>query len=211
MPSHSEHTPPLVFGEGLDAIRARGIEPASKKGAQLWYFRIACDTAMDSGCLKSRCGAVLVNVPLFVRPSQDALFLSSLVAVGFNGPPQNDPAYRRCGETTPSLEHPKAGRTCCVHAEVRALLSAPRERIRDATLYFARVDETGALSPSGRPWCTECSKLALDLGVKTWVLWHADGPAEYDADHYDWLSNQYDAYEASVEVDRGPEADGERF
>jgi len=39
-----------------------------------------------------------------------------------------------------------------------------------------------------------------------WALWHADGPAEYDADHYDWLSNRYDAGEPAKDVGRCSEA-----
>ena len=85
------------------------------------------------------------------------------------------------------------------------LSATPRCRIEGSTLYFARVDEKGILLPSGRPWCTECSKLALDLGVKTWVLWHAEGPAEYDAAHYDWLSNRYDAWVPTAEADAAEE------
>ena len=197
---------PLGPGEGVAELleRAEGLAP--RQGSWLYWFRTACNVAMNSLCLKSKCGAVLVGKPYFEpQAGTHALFDGSLVSVGFNSPPRSDPAFRRCGATTPSKAHPKAGRTCCVHAEVRALLAAPRDRIEGSTLYFSRVNEAGYLQPSGRPWCTECSKLALDLGVKTWVLWHEEGPAEYDAAHYDWLSNRYDAWVPAAEVDAAEE------
>ena len=233
---------PLGPGEGMAALLERG-ESNPRWCSWLYWFRAACNAAEKSLCLRSKCGAVLVGEPLFRRPKDEGMFGGLPIGQGSNGPPKDDPAFRRCGETTPSKAHPKAGRTCshplaseghvhplasessgdpgsgdpgcCVHAEVRAMLSAvPRCRVEGSTLYFARVDENGILLPSGRPshpdaseglgdpgWCTECSKLALDLGVKTWVLWHVDGPAEYDADHYDWLSNRYDAWVPADDAD----------
>lgn len=195
---------PLGPSEGIEAILERANGTFSREHTWLYWFRRACDAAQCSLCLRTHCGAVLVGPALFeAQAGTRTLFEGKLLGIGANGPPRGDPAYRRCGETTPSKAHPKAGRTCCVHAEVRALFSAPRERIAGATLYFARVDAEGCLLPSGRPWCTECSKLALDLGVSRWVLWHADGPAEYDADHYDWLSNRYDETLPAMEDERG--------
>lgn len=195
---------PMGPGEGIAELLERSGGLFSRETNWLYWFRAACNAAQDSLCLKSKCGAVLVAPTLFFEKAGDkALFEGRLLSAGSNGPPRNDVAFRRCGETTPSKDHPKAGRTCCVHAEVRALLAIPRGRILGSTFYFARVDEKGVLLPSGRPWCTECSKLALDLGVKTWVLWHADGPAEYDAAHYDWLSNRYDVALPAVEDERG--------
>lgn len=194
---------PLVAmqpGEGIAELLERAHGLSARETNWLYWFRAACNAAENSLCLKSKCGAVLVAPTLFF---EKALFEGRLLSAGSNGPPRNDVAYRRCGETTPSKAHPKAGRTCCVHAEVRALLSIPRGTILGSTLYFARVDEKGVLLPSGRPWCTECSKLALDLGVKTWVLWHEAGPAEYDAAHYDWLSNRYDAWVPAAEDEKG--------
>lgn len=187
--------------ELLERVGAAGR--CSRESTWLYWFRTACNAAENSLCSKSKCGAALVGV----RDSEPlSLWKGSLISTGCNGPPQCDPAYRRCFQTTPSKAHPKAGRTCCVHAEVRALLAAPRNGILGSTLYFARTDQAGNLLYSGRPWCTECSKLALDLGVKTWVLWHADGPREYEAAEYDHLSNQYDEEERRAR-ERGESSD----
>ena len=188
-------TGPLVYGEGIEEILARGLAPTSIEATHLWWFRIASSIAMLAQCQKAHCGAVLVSPVAFTHAGQDALFAGSLLAYGFNGPPQNDPAYRKCGSILPSKIHPKADRTCCVHAEARALFAASRDRLAGATLYFARVDAKGSLDPSGRPYCTGCSKLALDLGVRKWVLWHAGGPREYFADEYNHLSHEYDEEE----------------
>ncbi len=165
---------PLGPGDGVEALLERG-EENPRWTSWLYWFRTACNTAQQSLCLRSKCGAVVVGKPRFVQPGTSSLFEGTLLGVGYNSPPQDDPVFRRCGETQPSRAHPKAGRTCCVHAEVRALLCAPRSHVKGATLYFSRVDEKGILIPSGRPWCTECSKLALDLDVKTSISGSANG------------------------------------
>lgn len=145
---------------------------------------LAAKLAERSLCLRSRCGAFI---------SQGAMTLGA----GFNGPPQNDPKHRRCGQVEPSRLKPKSDRTCCLHAEWRALASAQQhvEVLPGAILYFARVDERGVLQKSGRPYCTVCSRLALDAGIASWVLWHDDGIRVYDAAEYNDLSHQYDELE----------------
>ena len=59
-------------------------------------------------------------------------------------------------------------------------------------LYFIRLDKNGTSSRAGKPYCTICSKLALDLGVSKWVLFHNEGEFcgfyEYDAEEYNQIS-----------------------
>lgn len=185
---------PLGPGEGLEAIAARGIDLRSETAAHLYWSRVAANAAMDSTCLRSRCGAVVVGMGESLLPPSSILFGGRALSLGWNGPPRNDLAYRRCGCTAPSKAHPKADRTCCVHAEIRALFAAPWAIFPGSrrVLYFARVDAEGRILPSGRPYCTQCSKQALDCAIRSWVLWHEDGPREYDAAEYNHLSHHFD-------------------
>lgn len=41
---------------------------------------------------------------------------------------------------------------------------------------------------AGKPYCTICSKMALDAGVSEWVLWHDKGITIYDANEYNEIS-----------------------
>lgn len=142
--------------------------------AEYWLSRAAIE-ARRATCEKARCGAVLVL--------QD-----TCVGMGFNGPAPG--ALRRCDIAVPSSRRPRSDRTCCVHAEWRALIKSwPTV---GATLVFARVDDTGQRVSSGLPYCTVCSRLALECGVKSWVLEHSGVACEYDALAYDELSHQYD-------------------
>lgn len=65
------------------------------------------------------------------------------------------------------------------------------EKIKGSKLYFTRVDEKGEIKKSGKPYCTVCSRLALDAGIDYFLLWHDEGVCEYKTDEYDRLSRQY--------------------
>lgn len=148
-----------------------------------FFLRQAARVATQSLCLNSKCGCVIVEY-------------GTIIARGYNAPPRDDIKHRRCGQTVPSVAKPKSDRTCCLHAEWRALLELEccDPSLSAATLYFVRVDDSGKILKSGRPYCTTCSRLALDAGIKSWVLWHHEGIREYDAEEYNDLSHKYDMF-----------------
>ena len=43
----------------------------------------------------------------------------------------------------------------------------------------------------GKPYCTVCSRMALDTGIDKFVLWHGEGICEYPTDRYNKLSYEY--------------------
>lgn len=163
---------------------------------QMAWLAQATAVAQRSLCLRSKCGAVLVDG-------------DEIIGQGYNAPPRDDLAHRKCQSVTASKAKPKSDRTCCVHAEWRAIEGALRgasARIEGAVLYFARIDdETGQLKPSGRPYCTVCSRIALDVGIASWVLWHGpvDGTRIYTAYEYNQLSHLYDDFARGVDVQGG--------
>ena len=71
-----------------------------------------------------------------------------------------------------------------------ALKNNPSE-LKDSKLYFIRINNDGTGKISGKPYCTICSKMALDLGISKFVLFEKNGFQEYDAEEYNNLSYSY--------------------
>lgn len=84
-------------------------------------------------------------------------------------------------------------KTCCVHAEWNAILDAVKHHpdlVSGSTLYFMRVNEAGEFTEAGEPYCTVCSRLALESGIATFGLWN-DGPEMIDTAAYNQRSYAY--------------------
>jgi len=146
------------------------------------YFQEAGKEAEKSLCLRDKCGAIVV-------------LHDEVIGRGFNGPTNNDVSQRKCGLNLINSKKPKSDRTCCIHAEWRAIIDAIKnnQNIKGSTLYFTRVDAGGNILKSGQPYCTVCSRLALDNGVKFFGLWHDSGIKLYDTNEYNELSYQFHA------------------
>lgn len=66
-----------------------------------------------------------------------------------------------------------------------------KKALKDSTLYFARLDMNDELKYSSAPYCTMCSKMILDVGIKYFVLWCKQGVTIFDTEEYNNLSYQY--------------------
>lgn len=141
------------------------------------YLGQAREEALKSLCLISKCGAALVKDYI-------------VIGKGSNSPPENKKIEKCFKDTLPN--NFKSDRTCCIHAEGRAIEDAldkyNKERIKGSTLYFTRINGNKSIIPVEKPYCTICSKLALDLGVSKWVLFHSFGFTEYNAEEYNEIS-----------------------
>lgn len=145
------------------------------------WIDLARETACGATCTDARCGAVIVadNV---------------VIGRGYNSPPGERESQRRCARHKDSYHRKVTDKTCCVHAEQRAIIDALRTRpdkLAGSTLYFVRIDAEGAVAPSGTPYCTICSKMALDVGIAYFALMHADGIRLHDTQEYNTLSYAY--------------------
>lgn len=139
------------------------------------YMREALKECEKSLCLSSQCGTIIVNNGL-------------VVGKGFNSPPQNVCLEKCVKDDLPS--NFRSDETCCVHAEQRAILDAiamGAPLLKGAMLFFVRK-KNGEKVFAGKPYCTICSKLALDVGIKEFVLWHENGITTYDTNEYNQLS-----------------------
>lgn len=127
------------------------------------YINKYADVAIKSCCLRSKCGCVIVKN-------------DKIIGTGFNSPPLNK-CFQKCRKDILPKDF-KSDKTCCMHAEQRAIIEALKnnpKQIIGSTLYFIRLDENELPAIAGKPYCTICSKMALDCGIKYFVLWHKEG------------------------------------
>ena len=142
------------------------------------FINTAAGEAKKSNCLRSQCGAVIVND-------------GKIIGKGFNSPPGNKKPERCIKEDLP--EDFVSDRTCCIHAEDRAVRDALVKnpaKVMGSRLYFIRL-KNGEIVKAGKPYCTMCSKMALDAGLAEFVLWHEEGICMYGTEEYNDLSFKY--------------------
>ena len=155
------------------------------KGTQLEeirpFFESAAEEARHAKCHRARCGTVIVKE-------------GKVIGKGYNGPPLDDEANRTCDNSYDLSIKPKYDKTCCIHAEWRAILDACKhnaDKIDGSVLYFMRVDDSGEFTDAGFPYCTTCSRLALESGVDSFVLWNAGEAHSYSTAEYDRVSYRF--------------------
>ena len=145
----------------------------------LKYIEIAAELALGAGCLRAKAGAIIVNN-------------SKLVGQGYNSPP-GDIILTSCLKDSLPKDF-KSDRTCCMHAEERAIINGltfNHSKIEGSRLYFIRLDDSGHKAPAGKPYCTICSKMALEVKISEFVLMHKEGVAVYGTKEYNDLSFEY--------------------
>ena len=146
------------------------------------YFHEAGKVAAQALCGRDKCGAVIVKD-------------DEIIGIGYSAPPQDDSRNAKCHFEYPEIvRKPKSDRTCCIHAEWRAILDALRknpEKLIGSTLYFSRIDTDGKILFSGDPYCTVCSRIALDSGIRYFALWREEGIQVYDTVEYNNISYQF--------------------
>lgn len=150
--------------EGLERERA------------LSHLRECVELAKKSCCLRSKCGSIIVSG-------------GNVLGRGYNSPPGDNPVQECFKDSLP--KDFKSDRTCCVHAEQRAVMDALRnnpEKIAGSRIYFIRINDEGEMLEAGDPYCTICSKMVLDAGVKEFVLLRREGVCVYDTTEYNNLS-----------------------
>lgn len=147
----------------------------------LIYMQTALEEAKKSTCMRRRCGSVIVKNNI-------------IIGKGYNSPPGNKESQRRCQCDKKKYHEKITDKTCCIHAEQRAILDAlikSAEGLQEASLYFIAIDKEGKMIYAGQPYCTQCSKLALDTGITKFILWHEEGIRAYDAEEYNKKSYDY--------------------
>ncbi len=136
--------------------------------------------AETSTCERSQCGAIIVKN-------------GQIIGRGFNSPPGGLDSQRRCQRKHEIKPGFKSDRTCCIHAEQRAITDALRHFPSDlagADMYFYRLGADKNLEIT-RPYCTICSKAIVDAGLARIALYRASGWQWYEAEAYNDISFNY--------------------
>jgi len=145
---------------------------------EFYYINAAIEIAKKATCLRSKCGAIIVKN-------------GEIIGKGFNSPPKNLESQRRCKKEKSEYTEKITDKTCCIHAEQRAVTDALMKnptKLEGSTLFFARLDLQNNFLYAGEPYCTICSKFVLDTGIKKFILWHERGMVEYDTQEYNDIS-----------------------
>lgn len=142
-------------------------------------FDVLIDIAKNSTCHRSKCGSIILSTK------------GEIIGVGYNSMPCYEEAS--CFKDGLAADF-KSDKTCCVHAEQRAIMYAlanHSEDIKGSLLLFIRLDENDSPKRSGEPYCTICSKMALDAGIERFALWHKEGWTAYETNYYNKISFEY--------------------
>jgi len=148
----------------------------------LEYIKKAAEVALKATCRRSKCGSIIVKN-------------HEIIGIGFNTPPKDKENQRRCSNSKDAYHKKVTDKTCCIHAEQRAIMDALRnnsDKLAGSRLYFIRLDENNSPSRAGNPYCTICSKMALDIGISEFVLWHEDSVSIYTTDEYNTISFKFE-------------------
>src|SRR4051812_41818437 len=103
------------------------------RGAEaLTWLDEAARIATNALCLRAHCGAVIVKN-------------GTLIGQGFNSPPGNKSDPNRCLAEYDIPAGFRHDRTCCIHAEQRAIADAIKSGhdLYGSSMYFVRVNEKG--------------------------------------------------------------------
>jgi deoxycytidylate deaminase len=147
------------------------------------YLQKAIEIAQKATCSRSKCGCVIVK---------DDIIIGS----GYNSPPNDLESQKRCSNSKNQYHKKVTDKTCCIHAEQRAMFDALKNNSQNITgsrLYFIRLDEKNQPAVvTGMPYCTICSKMALDLGIKEFVLVYENGFHVFNTEEYNDVSFKYE-------------------
>jgi deoxycytidylate deaminase len=160
-------------------IRIMRFLKGSEEKQAMIFIEEAAKIAQSSSCLRSKCGSIIVRS-------------GEIIGKGFNSPPLNKKPGFCIKDQLP--KNFKSDKTCCIHAEQRAIMDALKhnpEKISGSRLYFIRLDESRKKAMAGKPYCTICSKMALEVGISEFVLLHREGICVYGTEEYNRLSFEY--------------------
>jgi len=155
------------------------------------FIEKAKEEAHKATCDRAKCGAIIVSST------------GDILSRGFNSPPGESEEERRCSLDKRSYDFKVTDKTCCMHAEQRAIISALRthpNKLNGAKLYFARFRSDGTQQLNGdmdakhQLYCTLCTKLMYDVGIAEFILPHVKGIGVYTRDEFLKRSYDYSPY-----------------
>ncbi len=126
-----------------------------------YYLDIAQAVLSRGTCLRRNYGAVIVKN-------------DEIISTGYSGAPRlrkNCIDLKYCIREKYNIPRGERYEMCrSVHAEANAIISAPRCKMIDSTIYLVGVDyKTKLLVENSNP-CAMCKRLIINAGIKTAVI-----------------------------------------
>jgi deoxycytidylate deaminase len=90
------------------------------------YMQYTAELAKSATCKRSKCGSIIVTNNV-------------IIGKGINSPAHNQENQRRCNYDKDSYHRKVTDKTCCIHAEQRAIMDAlarNADKIIGSRLYF---------------------------------------------------------------------------
>lgn len=129
-----------------------------------YFIEIAKVVSSRSTCLRRRYGSVIVKDNV-------------IVSTGYNGAPRgsaNCMDINRCKRRELNIPSGERYELCeAVHAEQNAIINAPPERMKDATIYVSGFEEDGSFA-EGKP-CLLCRRMIQNAQIKQIVYLAKNG------------------------------------
>ncbi|HAH08304.1 MAG TPA: cytidine deaminase [Elusimicrobia bacterium] len=149
-----------------------------------YYLNIAKETARRSTCLRRHYGAVIVNN-------------DQIVSTGYAGAPRKTANCVEVGTCVriklniPRGEHYEWCRS--VHAEMNAIIHAPRFDMLGATLYLVGVSPVSSTVIKGAEPCRICKRMIINAGIRRVVV--QTEPGRFKSEEVeDWIRNNLGEY-----------------
>ena len=144
------------------------------------YYLDIADTVAERGtCLRRNFGAIIVKN-------------DEIVSTGYVGAPRGRANCSDLGYCTrDKLKIPRGERyEFCrsVHAEMNAIIAAPRDQMIGATLYLVGRDMSTGKIMSDANSCTMCKRLIINAGIEKVVI-RRDVDTYDTVNVHDWVEN----------------------
>ena len=126
-----------------------------------YYLDIAEEVSKRCTCLRRHYGAVIVKN-------------DEIVSTGYVGAPRgrancSDLGY--CVRQKLNIPRGERYELCrSVHAEANAIISAPRERMIDSTMYLTGLEVSDKSYINNANSCSMCKRMVINAGIKTVVI-----------------------------------------
>ena len=142
------------------------------------FISQALEVAKKATCTRKKGGSVIV-------------YNGEIIGEGFNSPPGHLDSQIRCTYKKSNYHKKVTDKTCCMHAEQRAILDALKKnptKLKGSTLYYVMTDKHGNVLDASDPYCTICSKMALDEEIEDFVLVRGGNFCVYNTEEYNDIS-----------------------
>ena len=144
-----------------------------------YYLDIADTVSKRSTCLRRKYGAIIV-------------LHDEIVSTGYNGAPRGRLNCSDLGHCTrDALNIPSGQRyELCrsVHAEANAIISAPRDKMIDATLYLVGKEVSTGDYVKNAVCCSMCKRMVINAGIAR-VIVRDDHDRFREIDVQEWIIN----------------------